>query len=455
MKNLILYFLIFSPYFIFSQSDDCATATIIGDSITCQSTAYTLSGLGWSGNQTSACFSGSYWDPIDGWFTFIATSDSTTIEATTNGNNVFYLAVFSGICTSLTELSCYEPPATNGPVDLTITTTPGDQYWIQLVNNTGNSTGNICVYETEVANVDCSLATPICGNSSFNGNSSGDGVEEILSTGYEGCLATGERQSSWYTFTILTGGTLDFSIIPSNGIDDYDFALWGPNGTCPPTSVPLRCSYAAFDPSGGGNPNTGLLAGAGDNTETDNPTITPHWVESINVIAGETYILLINNFSSTTSPFSLNWGGTAVLDCSVLPIELSNFTVRNENNVNRISWSTLSEINNSHFELERSVDAINWILVKNITGSGNSNQQNNYTFKDHNYKQGINYYRLKQIDFDGKVSTFKIIAINNALSNSKTLISITNLLGKAVTEEEPGIKFYRYSDGSVVKKIDL
>ena len=426
--------------------DDCGLPDTLTVESTCNSVAYDFTGMTWSGVTTSSC--SPIASPIDAWYTFTATSDSTTFEATTNGSNSFYLAVFSGSCGSLTELGC-QSPTPNGPVDLTVSTTSGTDYLVQIVSSTGVSAGNICAYEAVVANVDCNIAKPICGNTSFNDISSGDGIEEIDGTAAQGCLASGERQSSWYTFTILTGGSLEFTISATSGTDDYDFALWGPDGTCPPTNTPLRCSYAQQTGS------TGLQSGAGDDSEGSNPAISPRYVNDITVTAGQTYVLLVDNHSASNSPFDLDWGGTAVLDCSVLPIELTNFTVKNENNFNLVSWSTLTEINNSHFELERSVDAINWILIENIPGNGNSNQQNNYTFKDHNYKQAINYYRLKQIDFDGKVSTFKTLAINNSLSNSKTLVSISNLLGKTVTEKEPGIKFYRYSDGSVVKKIDL
>lgn len=103
---------------------------------------------------------------------------------------------------------------------------------------------------------------------------------------------------------------------------------------------------------------------------------------------------------------------------TVLPIKLESFEGYKKGNSNHIKWLTSAEINNDYFTLERSKDAENWEEVTIIKGAGNSNTVNEYAFYDNTYTEGINYYRLKQTDFDGVFEYFNTIAINN-LSNSK------------------------------------
>ena len=85
-----------------------------------------------------------------------------------------------------------------------------------------------------------------------------------------------------------------------------------------------------------------------------------------------------------------------------LPVELISFTARAENLESRLDWSTASEINNEGFEIERLGENDQWELLDFVNGRGTNNEINNYVFYDKTPKAGINYYRLKQIDFDGK-----------------------------------------------------
>jgi hypothetical protein len=84
-----------------------------------------------------------------------------------------------------------------------------------------------------------------------------------------------------------------------------------------------------------------------------------------------------------------------------LPVELTKFTVQSYKNGALLSWTTNSEINNSHFEIETSYDGINWENIGIVQGAGNSFEINNYQFIDNKIGSGIQYYRLKQLDFDG------------------------------------------------------
>jgi len=85
-----------------------------------------------------------------------------------------------------------------------------------------------------------------------------------------------------------------------------------------------------------------------------------------------------------------------------LPVQLASFTtVIKERNVD-LKWSTLSEQNNSHFNIERKNSSDhNWNTIGKVAGAGNSNTIRNYTFTDREINTGKYNYRLKQIDFNG------------------------------------------------------
>ncbi|MCO5232058.1 MAG: T9SS type A sorting domain-containing protein [Chitinophagales bacterium] len=92
-----------------------------------------------------------------------------------------------------------------------------------------------------------------------------------------------------------------------------------------------------------------------------------------------------------------------------LPITLTRFNATCEGELVRIEWETATEINSSHFIIERSVDGITWEIIKQVESIGNSNTTKQYSIIDIS-KGGISYYRLRQIDIDGKEEVFKIIA---------------------------------------------
>lgn len=266
----------------------------------------------------------------------------------------------------------------------------------------------------------CLGATTICDDNTFSGNSSGFGTQELTSSN-EGCLS-GEHQSSWYFFQATAAGTIEFDISPQNGTDDYDFAIWGPypststpGDICPPSSSPIRCSWAA----GGGG--TGLGNGATDQSEGASGN---KWVAPINMNVGDVYILVIDNWSESNSPFDLNIDltGGASLDCVPLPIELMSFVGEAAETGNELQWQTVAEINNDYFVIEASKDASNFIAIGNIDGAGNSVEVNNYVYYDKSPIAATTYYRLKQVDFDGKFSYSDVVSVRR-IEDGEVVIS--------------------------------
>lgn len=86
----------------------------------------------------------------------------------------------------------------------------------------------------------------------------------------------------------------------------------------------------------------------------------------------------------------------------VLPVELVDFTATAQpNKTVQCLWSTASETNNSHFDIQRSKDGHSFETVGTVQGAGHSNRMNYYEFIDEHPYMGTSYYRLKQVDFDG------------------------------------------------------
>lgn len=143
------------------------------------------------------------------------------------------------------------------------------------------------------------------------------------------------------------------------------------------------------------------------------------------------------------------------IDCaSPLPIELVSFTGEKLFcNENVLKWSTATETNNDHFEINRSSDAVNYIKIGEEAGAGNSTQTLSYYFLDLNPLPNINYYRLKQVDFNGVSNSSYVIFINNSCIVDLKVIKIVNLLGQEVNEYYDGPRFVYFNNGTVIKKL--
>lgn len=132
----------------------------------------------------------------------------------------------------------------------------------------------------------------------------------------------------------------------------------------------------------------------------------------------------------------------------VLPVELISFDGMSVDQRNELYWSTASERNASHYDIEVSNDGFNWKIVGSIAAIGNSTETNTYQLTHHNPEKSINYYRLHQYDLDGSNLRFtKVVSIDNRM-NSEELIGIYNTLGQEITGTEKGVQIYLYSDGS-------
>ena len=183
---------------------------------------------------------------------------------------------------------------------------------------------------------------------------------------------------------------------------------------------------------------------------------------------------------------------------SSLPVSFISFTGSNRGKDAILNWSTAQEINNSHFEVERSLDGQNFKAIDKVMGKGNTSEEQAYSYTDANIFAATRmvYYRLKQVDFDGTTTytdmvaimseqarTFEVIEVSpNPFISTFTVglmvptqetirIELTDALGKLISMQElnpdlgmnnlelseselkAGIYFVRITQGNVSKNI--
>ena len=140
-----------------------------------------------------------------------------------------------------------------------------------------------------------------------------------------------------------------------------------------------------------------------------------------------------------------NTNGSVTLDFSLaLPVELVQFTALSQKGQVELKWKTATELNNAGFDIQHSADGRNWKTLAFVPGAGTVQEEQSYRYIDEHPLPGLNYYRLKQIDFDGQFENSKIVSVDvswknkglrlypNPATDAATLILETAYSGKAI-----------------------
>lgn len=117
----------------------------------------------------------------------------------------------------------------------------------------------------------------------------------------------------------------------------------------------------------------------------------------------------ITNYTSTTSDHLPVYSRYA-LD-QVLPVAMLGFQGWLDGNLAKLTWATSAEYNSSHFVVERSADGRNFVTVGKVAAAGNSQLRSNYQFNEPNLAPGTHYYRLRQVDRDGKEAFSQVVVL--------------------------------------------
>lgn len=104
-----------------------------------------------------------------------------------------------------------------------------------------------------------------------------------------------------------------------------------------------------------------------------------------------------------------------------IPVELSSFSAQLVNQDVILNWTTASELNNQGFEIEYSTDNENFSKIGFVPGFGTTTEMKSYSFRISNVKSGLQYYRLKQIDFDGSATIYNSVEVTGPVPNTFVL----------------------------------
>jgi len=263
-------------------------------------------------------------------------------------------------------------------------------WWTCLSNATGTCGGTLgiwglasCTSPLSACNgtLDFTMSNSYCTNCSTGGTVCGGAVPCHT-------MASG----SWSV--TLTGTTLETLGNTATGNGTYNYG-----GTCSGTQV--------LNPNAsGGVPGYTYLWSPGGQTSS---TIT------VNNWPNATYTCTVTDACGVTRTATFN------INCP-LSVELLSFAaLYNGNNV-ELKWKTASEINNSHFDIERSIDGKAFKAIATINGNGTTNVINEYKYTDSEDLSGGYYYRLKQVDYDGQFEYSEVKYVYVSGSNDAMLV---------------------------------
>lgn len=242
----------------------------------------------------------------------------------------------------------------------------------------------------------------------------------------------------------------------------FEVDTWSIGGGCPLT--------ISANGGNGGNVNTGATHGGGGGGgqgalffSSASPTVNV----TLETNSGDGGCN--NNSSPCNSQAAAGAGvdGSGIFDILTgpLPIELMEFNAKKMDEDVHLTWITKSERNNSYFEIEKSSNGTDWISIATVAGAGNSSTLKSYQNWDFNPVYGINYYRLKQVDFDGSFSYSEIRSVEfsatgslifpNPSEGTITISGIPQNLVSILIYDALGRIVYQYDNAQELQQLQL
>ncbi|MCF0073053.1 choice-of-anchor D domain-containing protein [Dyadobacter sp. CY261] len=105
-----------------------------------------------------------------------------------------------------------------------------------------------------------------------------------------------------------------------------------------------------------------------------------------------------------------------------MPVNLVSFNARLAGSIVRLDWHTTSETDNAGFYIERSMNGFTWEDIGFVDGNATTSQSNDYAFRDEKPTPGLNYYRLRQVDFDGTFEHSRTQAVKFADPHHEVIV---------------------------------
>lgn len=393
-------FLFFAVAWSQPANDDCIGATPLSVASTCGNISGTTANATPSTASAPPC--GGATANEDVWYSFTATTPFTNITMSNvqdpvGSANSMNFVVYTGTCGALTDVMC---STANSDV---IPTTNGQTYYVRVFNSTYNegevTTYDICAISTNSATCGTPANNDYCaapallteGGSDFSASTYGQFSSDLpgdFSSVFCGGSGVTVENNSWYSFVANSSTeTFDFSVT------NCDNDLYGLQAEV------LQVTHDANGCCTGFTSVSDCEDGSGEGTFS---------LSANGLTPGQTYYLAVDGYEGAHCDFTVTgWSATGVLG-----VQLTDFYGIGFDNGNRIYWRTKSETESNYFEVLRSFDGKKFEVIGKLWGAGTSNFEHNYEYFDKNMRNGVCYYKLKQVDFNGKIQYAGPIQIN-------------------------------------------
>jgi hypothetical protein len=376
------------------QNDNCssglnATNTLVPDA---SCTAGTVSQATMEGGESIGCLTNG---TTSVWYSFVATQSNMFVTVQNSGvlvcsiNFGFVVWKYNGSCPPNTSyVGCKNYTSYGSGVgqeifsNLNLTgLTIGATYVIEINYYTScpNNTKSFCVrVGTPTTCTTCSNPCgPLCVYNSASSPSVSWVTSNCPSYNLRPPMNNSDNRTMCFTFT-ATNTTMNLQMI----LQGYGCPV---GGNVYSASYTLQASTCA-----------GIIASG---------TLSAGFPPLTGLTVGQNYVLCYTWQAACSQ--DVNW--PYLYAASALPIELISFQARaNRSDIN-VTWTTASEINTSEFVIERTIDGQHFTEIKRLKAAGNSTSILNYKVTDDKPFVGNNYYRLKEIDYDGTITSGALV----------------------------------------------
>jgi hypothetical protein len=335
------------------------------------------------------------------WVTFTANATSITVT-----NNTDYagpgaaniekkdFVLYSGTCSTLTQVACATEVVGSGGTSTFTGLTVGATYFMMVSRSSASITegcpscnnANFCVTssanQTPPANA-CNTCTSPCAlttNSTLSGTTLNATADAFICSG-------SVENNVWYqwcapaTWPAGQDAYIEVDNQFCNSSSGIQLTVWNIGANCPTAAT-----------------NANLVC--------QNPGSTTNFYFQWTATASTCYRIVIDGFGGTVCSFDITVG-----DVTVLPIELVNFNAVPRAGSVKLTWMTATEQNNDYFTIEKTIDGFNYEEVGKVDGNGNTSRIIEYSLIDYKPYDNVSYYRLKQTDFNGKVSYSSLVPV--------------------------------------------
>jgi hypothetical protein len=238
-------------------------------------------------------------------------------------------------------------------------------------------------------------------------------------------------------------------------------------GTCSPNPLFPKVQFVIEVSTNGGTSFTQLISF----TSAYIPQIaTPTWVKiggNFALPANATtvrYLVINNSTGGCGNDLAIDditfSQCAAVSGIGLLPVTGLKLNASQKGSDAQLDWSTYAEINSDHFEIEKSADGINWNTIATTKAAGNSSATSYYSYTDKNIALGNLFYRLKEVDIDGKYLYSSVVtmkAVSAAIASVKVSAypnPFISSVGLELTDNNNETVFVRMMDqqGKMIKQ---